>query len=135
MIDCGRKHAALRSDGHAEGSCVVLAALPVCAEQCRRVLVEGDAALLVSLRGFLPRPFAVLRDAAPDHENSLIQIDQIPPQRAQLAAPGTGRHGEPYQNTPRDISECGVENRGRLFGGGRVRVMGGGPWWLRLFQR
>jgi hypothetical protein len=86
------------------------------------VLVEGDLAGLAGLRGLLLEPGLGLGVAAVDREEAALEVDVAPAQGGDLAAAGTGEHGEPEQQAPLRIRPRGVEEPCGLVGVGRVRL-------------
>src|SRR5687768_11054523 len=109
--------------------------LQVRPQQREGLRVKDDPPALVCFRVLLPHTAAGLGDARPDVEDSGLEVDPVPAQRAELTAPGAGSYREPDEHPPVRVGPrllgdpCGLLRRRRL------RVGGGLYWRLGLLNR
>jgi hypothetical protein len=123
--------AAVRSEGEdvrvcreveADGAGARRSEISVLRQDDHRLGVEGDPALLVGLRRLLDEFGAVLRDGAAVRQHPSVEVDLVPAQGADLAAPPTRRHREPDERPPVRLPPRLVQDPHGLRGRGRLRV-------------
>lgn len=96
---------------------------------------SAPAARWSALGVLLPRVGAGLGDARPDSQDPGGKVEPVPAERAQLAAPGAGHHGEPHEHAPVEVApRLGGDARG-LVGRGRLRIGPDGRGRLGLLDR